>query len=95
MRSCLKDQKCCQQAIKKGQAVLEMLQEELSEKAESEVGEDHEEDKNRKGISDICSQKESAHLEKFFKGACLVRRWPRLGLMFSFPWAFKPSETVW
>lgn len=88
MRSCLKDQKCCQQAIKRDRR-------NYLKKAESEVGEDHEEDKNRKRISDICSQKESAHLEKFFKGACLVRRWPRLGLMFSFPWAFKPSETVW
>jgi len=32
----------------------------------------YKENKNRKGISDICSQKESAHLEKFFKEACLI-----------------------
>ena len=47
-----------------------MLRGELSKKAESEVGEDYKE--NKKGISDICSQKESAHLEKFFKEACLI-----------------------
>jgi len=50
-----------EQRTLKGQATLEMLQEELSEKAESEVGEDSKENKNKKGISDICSQKESAH----------------------------------
>ncbi len=50
-----------EQGILKGQTTLEMLQEELSQKAESEVGEDYKENKNKKGISDICSQKESAH----------------------------------
>jgi len=52
-----------------------MLQEELSEKAESEVGEDSKKNKNKKGISDICSQKESTLQEKFFKEACLIC-WP-------------------
>jgi len=50
VRSCLENQKCCQQAIEKGQAVLEMLQEERSEKTESEAGEDSKENKNKKGI---------------------------------------------
>jgi len=50
MCSCLEDQKCCQQAIKKGQASLEMLQEEQSEKAESEVGKDSKETRTRKAF---------------------------------------------
>lgn len=64
--------------MKKGQAVLEMLQEKWSKKAESEVGEDSKENKNKKRISafsgqtfNSCSQKESAHLKKFFKEPAL------------------------
>jgi len=73
VRSCLEDQKCCQQAIKKRQAALEMLQEERSEKAESEAGEDSKENKNKKGI--YPSLKEQGQRKKIFQLLPLVA-WP-------------------
>lgn len=62
VRSCLEDQKCCQAAIEKGQAALETLQEERSEKQQSEKETDSEKTDTEEETDETDSEEELQEL---------------------------------